>query len=1103
MQRETTISRWCERITEACWLLALTLVPIFFNLYSARHFEPDKAVVLRTLALIAVAAALIRWLDGVVARTDKGPPGGEPRPTGPPLWRRFAAIPLAVPALLYALVFLFTTATSVVPATSFWGSYQRLQGTYTNLSYIMLFAAIVATLRRREQLERIVSITLCAGAVVAGYGVLQHLQLDPLPWRGDVITRVASTMGNSIFVAAYMIMVVPFALYRAVSALSAAREAPAAERAGLSWGWAATKALLLFGGVAMLLTAIKFGAAVRTVDFRYWWVLPGAVVVATALWWLLTTRLDRPEGRLPLWPGLLLLGYLLAFGLQFAFTAGAGLQRSATIEQAPRAVDWPFWLFAGLAAVTLAYGLAARLPRLAARPSRLDLGIAAGAAGLALALLLAAIFFTQSRGPWIGLGAGLFVFISLLLWQAMRHARATEALALAGRLRALLIGWVVLTITVGGFLLAFNTLSNPLFDQLRQVPYLGRMGRLLEVDSGTGLVRRLIWAGDEHAGGAIGLIASDPLRAVIGWGPESMFVAYNPFYPPALANIEARGASPDRSHQAILDEVVTKGFLGLASYLFLLFSAVALAWRLIRRSEPWHFQVLFIACLSTITANFVEGLTGIPIVSTLMMLWVTLGVLVSGGAVAGHYRLSLAPEPAAAPEAPPEPAPAKSQPQPRRRQPAPKGAAARGGAAAPRRSSPAASPGALLAYGVLAAVVLGAAWWWNLSPIYADMHFQQGQGLSEQANANLNSVVGSVDEYLQTIRSNPREDFYYLNLGRALMTLAEGVRSQGVAIGEAKPKPDVGDLLRLGDQDAIVSFVQQTPPQALMGYAEAVLLRAHDLNPRNKDHYANLGRLNSFWYAWTEDPARLRTSLDWYERVTPIAPQDVTLLNERAGVVQQLGDYAARQGDQAAAKGYYDQARELLDRSKALDPRYSDTYQRLGDLIRSADGDLDAATDSYVEAIRLSGVAVANSIERISEGLAGRPDLILRLRDAYVAHTGEQERRLATMQANGSPAEDVAQVQANVALLHSVTGLLAVRGGDVAGSLEPYRRAAELQPTRPDYSRNYSIVLSDTRRYDEALAEARRGLQLQQGDPQAAAEAQQLVTLIEQARGRN
>lgn len=1096
------------RVAEACWLLALTLVPIFFNLYSARHFEPDKAVVLRSLALVAVVAVLLRWLDGFVSggtppgQTPAPPPAPDDTADPQPWWRRFVAIPLALPVLLYALVYLVTTATSVVPATSFWGSYQRLQGTYTNLSYLLLFVAIVATVRDRAQIERMITITLAASIAVAGYGVLQHLALDPLPWRGDVIARVASTMGNSIFVAAYMIMVVPFALYRLVASLDAARAAPAAADARADWLWTAARLLLVLAGLMLLLAVVKFGAAVRTVDFRYWWVLPGAVVCATALWWLLTIGIERRESPLPAWPGLLMLGFLLLFGAQFAITAGAGLQQSASLAEAPRALDWPLWLFAAVAAAAAGYGMALTLPRRQAAPSRLAWRLQALAAAAVAALLLVAIFFTQSRGPWIGLGAGLFVFFSLLLWQAMRRAQAAEASARARRLRAALAAWVALTLAVGGFLLAFNLSDAPLFERLRQVPYLGRMGRLLEVDSGTGLVRRLIWAGDEHAGGAIGLITSDPLRAVIGWGPESMFVAFNPFYPPSLANVEARGASPDRSHQALLDELVTRGVLGLASYLFLLLSALALGWRLMRRSDEWRWQVFFIACLSAVIANFVEGLTGIPIVSTLTMFWVTLGILLTGGAIAGHYRLALAPlktaDAAGQLHAQPpagqgrEPAPTSRS---RKRQPAQRGAP-RG---VPARRPDAVAAGPLLAYGIVALVALGAVWWLNLSPIVADMHFQQGQGLSERADVNLNQLVGALDEYLQTVRGNPREDFYYLNLGRVLMTLADGLRSQGVALGDPLPAPDLRELLRLRDEDAIVGFVQRTPPMAMMSYAEAVLLEAHDLNPLNKDHYANLGRLNNFWYDWTEDPSRLQASLDWYERVTPIAPQDVTLLNERAGVVVQLGNYATANGDQALARSYYDQAAELLHRSEELDSRYADTYLRLGDLARVRDADLDAAVDSYVKAIGLSGALVANSIDRISASLASRPDLVARLRDAYAQHAAEQEQRLAALEARNDPADDIAGARARLALLHTVTGLLAVRAGDVAGALPPYQRAVELQPARPDYSRNYAIVLSDTRRYDEAIAEARRALGLTQ-DQQAVADAQQLIQLIEAAR---
>src|SRR5690349_13213099 len=169
------------------------------------------------------AAGIIRALElrsRGSAHADTAPPGQGLLKRA---WRRLNSIPLALPTLVYALVFLFATITSVVPTTSFWGSYQRLQGTYTNLSYVGLAAIIVLTLRRRDQLERLITVAILGSLPAVGYGLVQHYQIDPLPWKGDVISRVASTMGNSIFVAAYLIMIVPYALYRAIAAFHESR----------------------------------------------------------------------------------------------------------------------------------------------------------------------------------------------------------------------------------------------------------------------------------------------------------------------------------------------------------------------------------------------------------------------------------------------------------------------------------------------------------------------------------------------------------------------------------------------------------------------------------------------------------------------------------------------------------------------------------------------------------------------------------------------------------------------------------------------------------------------------------------------------------------
>src|SRR5215212_6309581 len=280
LQRQTTIALWCERIIEAGWLLALVFIPSYFNLLSSRHFEPDKATSLRAIVLIMVAAGIIRALElRSHARAETARPEASLLKRA---WQRLNSIPLALPALLYALVFLFATAVSVVPATSFWGSYQRLQGTYTNLSYIGLAMMIVLTLRRREQLDRLITVAIIGSLPAVGYGLIQHYQIDPLPWKGDVVSRVASTMGNSIFVAAYLLMIVPFAMYRAIAVFQEARDVvEPGERSAL--GWAVAYALLVIGSLAMLLATIKFGAVVRTADLRYWWVYPVALIIVCGL----------------------------------------------------------------------------------------------------------------------------------------------------------------------------------------------------------------------------------------------------------------------------------------------------------------------------------------------------------------------------------------------------------------------------------------------------------------------------------------------------------------------------------------------------------------------------------------------------------------------------------------------------------------------------------------------------------------------------------------------------------------------------------------------------------------------------------------------------
>jgi len=440
----TKLAVYCDKVLEAGWLLAVVITPLFFNVYSSRVFEPDKLSILRSIALIMSGAWLIRLLDGSSWGQDLAPRDHKSlaQPEGSGIWSRMTMTPLVLPTVLLVGAYVLSTVLSVAPRVSFWGSYMRLQGTYTTFSYIVIFFLMLGSMRRRDQMNRLFTAIILTSLPISLYGILQHFSKDPLPWSRDVTLRVAGNMGNAIFVAAYLIMTFPITLARLIDA---------------------------------------FSSMLRDQD------------------------------------------------------------------------------------------------------SGLSHAILAGCYAFILAVNAVCVFFTQSRGPWLGLMGGVYVFMLVTL-VSLRHGLSDQSrlttrdalrafafavlsipvgvvpayavlVVLRRGLRWLWLGLVIQTILIGSLLMVFNLPNTPL-SPLRELPYLGRLGNLLQTEGGTGKVRVLIWEG------AIDLITSNPLRAVVGYGPETMHVAYNPFYPPELAHYEARNASPDRAHNETIDALAITGVIG-------------------------------------------------------------------------------------------------------------------------------------------------------------------------------------------------------------------------------------------------------------------------------------------------------------------------------------------------------------------------------------------------------------------------------------------------------------------------------------------------------------------------------------------------------------
>ena len=207
----TRFSLWCDRLIEAGWLAAVLLVPLFFQTSTARIFEPDKMVLVRVIALVMAVAWLIRMIDTRLARGDTDPNYVDDEPG---FWRRVA--PLMWPTLVIVAATVLATGASIALRASLLGAYQRGQGLVSVVAFLVIFLLTLAYLRRRDQVDRLVTVIILASVPVALFGILQWLGPGPGVFSGLYAGRAFSALGNPIFLGGYLIMVLPLTLVRAL-----------------------------------------------------------------------------------------------------------------------------------------------------------------------------------------------------------------------------------------------------------------------------------------------------------------------------------------------------------------------------------------------------------------------------------------------------------------------------------------------------------------------------------------------------------------------------------------------------------------------------------------------------------------------------------------------------------------------------------------------------------------------------------------------------------------------------------------------------------------------------------------------------------------------
>lgn len=180
-------SEFLGRLLEAGWLFAAATVPVFFNPFSDKVFEPDKALLLRLLAVVMALA----WLARQVVTPNRAA-------QTPPRLRSLVLV-----TGILAVVNGAATLLSFLPRAAFLGSEERCQGLLTFLALAAIALPAAEGVRDRARMRRFLSVMVFPSLPIALFSIGQALGLDPFPWVAGFSGRVSSTLGNPIFAGAY------------------------------------------------------------------------------------------------------------------------------------------------------------------------------------------------------------------------------------------------------------------------------------------------------------------------------------------------------------------------------------------------------------------------------------------------------------------------------------------------------------------------------------------------------------------------------------------------------------------------------------------------------------------------------------------------------------------------------------------------------------------------------------------------------------------------------------------------------------------------------------------------------------------------------------
>jgi putative inorganic carbon (HCO3(-)) transporter len=107
-----------------------------------------------------------------------------------------------------------TTITSIHPPTAFFGKYRRFEGLLSFINYAVIYFLVLQFADRPSRVKALAKSLFWSSIIVAGYGVLQRLGLDPIQWGQLPFEqfRPFSTYGNPDLLGGFLMFSLPVSL---------------------------------------------------------------------------------------------------------------------------------------------------------------------------------------------------------------------------------------------------------------------------------------------------------------------------------------------------------------------------------------------------------------------------------------------------------------------------------------------------------------------------------------------------------------------------------------------------------------------------------------------------------------------------------------------------------------------------------------------------------------------------------------------------------------------------------------------------------------------------------------------------------------------------